>query len=601
LTAPVVTVDPASDSPLKIGTNMGWLTDETRKRNLADVEAEGELWRAIERPSPNFGFSNAAHWFRFMVFVPGEQPLARYLELPVPFIDSLQVFHRLGDSTLAQFQLGDALPFAERPVHHQNFVMPLSLQPGTNIFYVRIFTTGTVEASFRLWPHDRFVTESNRENLANGAVAGVLLVMVLYNLFVGLSLRDGNYLLYIGFVASYLLFYFSLTGYTYQYLWPEAMHWNSIAISTFIASTIVFTAWFATSFLRLASAMPKTHRLFQAMAAAGGVLLMATLVLPYAWTIRVGTALAMPVAIAALVVGYWRWAKGAQFARFFCLAWTALLIGIVVLNANKLGLIEANVWTNNASQIGVILQVLLLSFTLADRMNHDRVRRIRAQEAALTHERDARESSQALVRAIEEANRELEHRVTARTADLHQAMDQLQTANLKLTELSTTDALTQVRNRAFFDQALHTEISRASRTGSPLSLVMFDIDHFKKINDTYGHPAGDACLRAVADTAGQVARRRGDVVARYGGEEFAVVLIDIDLPHTLMLIEDLRARLQAQTVAFDGHTIRFTASFGVAHGHPKASTQGEHLLSVADKALYRAKHEGRNCVQHDGY
>lgn len=600
-TFPALTADAPADAPLLIGNAMGWLTDPTRQQNLADVEADTHRWRPIERPTPNFGFSDAAHWFRFQVVLPGEHAVERYLDLPVPFIDDLRVYHRAGGSPTRQFHIGDAKPFSERPVQHQNFVMPVILQPGTNVFYMRLASTGTIEASFRLWPHDAFVADSNRENMANGAVAGVLLVMVLYNLFVGFSLRDGNYLLYIGFVASYLLFYFSLTGYAYQYLWPQAVHWNSIAISSFIASTIAFTAWFTTAFLRLRASSPRMHLLLLAFGWAGSVLFAASLVLPYAWTIRIGTALAIPVAATALVAGYWRWASGAQFARFFCLAWTALLLGLVVLTANKMGWIEANVWTNNASQIGIILQVVLLSFTLADRMNHDRAKRIEAQETALAHERHARESSLALVRAVEESNRELENRVAARTADLHQTMEQLQTANHKLTELSTTDALTQIRNRAFFDQALRTEVNRAARHGTPLSLVLFDIDHFKKINDTYGHPAGDACLRVVASTASQSVRRAGDVLARYGGEEFAVVLVDMEVAQVLELVDHLRANMQAQTVVFDGQTIRFTASFGVAHGLPQPHTQGEHVLLLADKALYRAKHDGRNCVRHEAY
>lgn len=651
-TFPTLTVAPAAAEALSIGNNMGWLTDPTGKLSLSDVEADTQNWRAIDRPTPNFGFSNAAHWFRFQVDVPGHVTIQRYLELPVPFLDDLQVFHwargspadrpdtpsnpssGTGDAEKAdrvpalrlllerqfrlpspdlsqptvssepssatrvnQHLLGDTKPFHQRPLQHQNFVMPVTLQPGTNVFYMRLASTGTIEASLRLWPHEAFVADSNRENLANGAVAGVLLVMMIYNLFVGFSLRDGNYLLYIGFVASYLLFYFTLTGYSYQHLWPEAVHWNSIAISSFIASTIAFTSWFTTVFLRLRAFSPKLHRLMLLFGWAGCALFLASLFLPYALTIRVGTVLAIPVAATALVAGYWRWASGAQFARFFCLAWTALLLGFVILTANKMGWIEANVWTNNASQIGIILQVVLLSFTLADRMNHDRARRIEAQEAALAHERHARESSQALVRAIEESNRELENRVTARTADLNEAMSQLQAANHKLTELSTTDALTQVRNRAFFDEALRNEVSRASRHGSQLSLVMFDIDHFKKINDTYGHPAGDACLRAVANTARQSVRRAGDVLARYGGEEFAIVLADLDETHVLELIDHLRTSLQAQPVVFDGQTIRFTASFGVAHGTPQPDTQGEHILSLADQALYRAKHDGRNCVR----
>ncbi|TXH90804.1 MAG: GGDEF domain-containing protein [Rhodoferax sp.] len=596
---PTIALDTTTDSAVAIGSRMGVLVDPAGQLQLADVLERETQWAAITRPTPNFGFTKDAYWFRFQLDNPTQSPLDRYLELPVPFLDDVRLYQRVGEDTVAQFSLGDEKPFEQRVLRHQNFVMPVTLQPGNNMFYMRLASAGTVEASLRVWTPEGFLADSNNENLAQGAVAGVLMVMVVYNLFIFFSLRDGNYLLYIGFAASYLLFYFTLTGYSYQYLWPQAMRWNSFAISTFIASTIVFTCWFAISFLRLASFSRLAYVLLRAMGVAGAVLLVATFFLPYSWTIRLGTALTMPVALTTLVVGYWRWFTGARFARFFCLAWTAVLLGLLVLNANKLGLIAANVWTNNASQIGVILQIVLLSFTLADRMNHDRARRIAAQDAALQHERKARASSLALVQATEAANRELESRVQARTADLNEAMGQLQQANAQLQLLSTTDALTQVRNRAYFDNAWNTEVRRAARSQSAVTLVLFDIDHFKKINDTYGHPAGDACLRAVAATARAQLGRSTDVLARYGGEEFVVVLVDTPLPQALALTESLRASIEAQTVEFEDKSIRFTASFGLAHGTPQAETTAAGILALADKALYQAKRDGRNCIRHE--
>jgi diguanylate cyclase len=578
---------------------MDVLVDPGHQFTLNDVLRPDTRWTIITRPTPNFGFTSDAYWFRFQIENDTSAPLERLLELPVPFVDDLQLFHLVGDKTVVQFALGDEKPFAQRVVRHQNFVMPLTLQPGTNAIYARLASAGTIEAGFRLWERNEFLADSNNNNLAQGAVAGVLLVMIAYNLFIFFSTGDRNYLLYIGFVASYLLFYFTLTGYSYQYLWPDAMYWNSFAISTFIASTMAFTCWFAISFLRIAAFSRRSYQLLNVLAWASVALFVGTFFMPYSWAVRIGTAMTMPVAATALIVGYWRWFSGARFARFYCLAWTSVLLGLVILNANKLGFISANVWTNNASQIGVILQIVLLSFTLADRINHDRSMRIAAQEAALQHEREARASSLALVRATEEANRILETRVQARTSDLHEAMGQLREANAKLQQLSTTDALTQVRNRAYFDTAWHTEVRRASRTLTPVTLVMFDIDHFKKINDTYGHPAGDACLRKVAATVGAQIGRAGDVLARYGGEEFAVILIDTGLAQALSLTETLRAQVEAQVVEFEGQIIRLTASFGLAHGVPQANTSAESILALADKALYRAKHEGRNCVRHE--
>ena len=122
----------------------------------------------------------------------------------------------------------------------------------------------------------------------------------------------------------------------------------------------------------------------------------------------------------------------------------------MVLAAGKFGVVPSNFWTENAGQIGILGLVVLLSFTLVDRINHDRSGRVKAQALALEHERSARASQEALVRAKEEANRKLEQRVEQRTTDLNATLEQLQEANAQLQRLSMTDGLTQIGNRASF-------------------------------------------------------------------------------------------------------------------------------------------------------
>jgi diguanylate cyclase len=278
-------------------------------------------------------------------------------------------------------------------------------------------------------------------------------------------------------------------------------------------------------------------------------------------------------------------------------AWTAILIGLAVLNASKLGWIPLNVWTENASQIGIVMLVVLLSFTLADQINNDRTLRLNAQAVALGHERKARASQQALIQATESANRELEQRVESRTTDLNATLEQLRIANERLQLLSTTDGLTQIGNRAFFDTALDNELRRAERQQRPLSLILFDIDHFKRINDTHGHLAGDACLRTLADLLRPRIHRAGDILARYGGEEFVIALMDTDLAQSLALAEEFRAAIAALEVIFDGTRLCFTASFGVVSAVPHPQLTAQMLLAAADRALYEAKGAGRNCVR----
>ena len=169
-------------------------------------------------------------------------------------------------------------------------------------------------------------------------------------------------------------------------------------------------------------------------------------------------------------------------------------------------------------------------------------------------------------------------------------------ANLQLERLSLTDPLTDIANRRSFEQRLDEEWSRASREELPMSLVMIDIDHFKLYNDTFGHPGGDECLRIVAATLTQHARRPWDMPARLGGEEFAVLLPNTECDGAATVAEGLRACIEQLNLPHPGSASHIvTISVGVATVYPfQANQTPKKLIEAADAALYTAKTTGRN-------
>ncbi|MDZ7920604.1 diguanylate cyclase [Rhodoferax sp.] len=594
---PLISLSDATPHRVELGHHLAYLEDPGRKLSLDQASSRLQTWAVIDRTSPNFGFTDKAYWFRFALDNRSGKSMQRLLELPRAFIDDVRLFQLQDGQLVTKYALGDEQPFAQRVVQHQNLVMPLTLTPGIHQIYLRMASSGTIEAPLRLWEPAAFQAAAAQEHLLAGAVLGMLVVMIIYNLFIYASTRDINYLYYIAFVASYLLFWSTLWGYTFAYVWPNEIRWNSIAVPVFIASACVAAALFADSFLKLRRFSRTAHFGVLGLAGISALLLVGAFVLPYPLIIRATSAMILVVSVVALGCGYWRWWAGARFARFYCLSWTSVFVGVSVLTIGKFGLLPSNFWTDNASQIGVLLLVLLLSFTLADRINTDRSLRINAQAVALAHAQKARASQKALIESTAQANRELESRVQERTTELHEALEKLQTVNAQLQRLSNTDSLTQVGNRAYFDEMLQTEHKRASRLKQPLALLLFDIDHFKSINDTWGHPAGDACLRYLADFLRSKVLRAGDVLARYGGEEFVVLLINSTLGDALDVAEDLRAEIATLEIPIEGRHLRITASFGVASAIPASMTSAATLVADADKALYEAKHHGRNCVR----
>ncbi|HUP08121.1 MAG TPA: diguanylate cyclase [Caldimonas sp.] len=172
---------------------------------------------------------------------------------------------------------------------------------------------------------------------------------------------------------------------------------------------------------------------------------------------------------------------------------------------------------------------------------------------------------------------------------------ELQRLNERLTQLSTTDGLTEVGNRRLFDQTLNAEWARAARKRHPVALLMIDIDHFKDYNDHYGHPAGDECLRTIARLISETVKREGELVARYGGEEFALLLPGADLEAARIVAERcLKAVLDARLEHAASPTSPWvTMSIGVASAVAGVGIQPAVLVDAADAALYRAKRSGR--------
>ena len=171
---------------------------------------------------------------------------------------------------------------------------------------------------------------------------------------------------------------------------------------------------------------------------------------------------------------------------------------------------------------------------------------------------------------------------------------ELELANAKLEQLSRVDRLTNLYNRGFWEESFAKEFKRQQRSHNKTSLLMFDIDHFKKVNDLYGHQGGDACLCFVSDTLREVLRE-SDIAGRYGGEEFAVTLVDTDVEGAKIFAERLRQTIEKALIHYEESEIKLTISIGIAEFNGQFSRY-EQWIEATDKALYRSKEAGRNTI-----
>lgn len=172
-----------------------------------------------------------------------------------------------------------------------------------------------------------------------------------------------------------------------------------------------------------------------------------------------------------------------------------------------------------------------------------------------------------------------------------------------LEKLASLDGLTEIPNRRAFDNALERQFNQSQRTGTPLSLLIIDIDNFKQFNDQYGHPMGDECLRRVASALSELTHRPEDLVARLGGEEFAILLPNTDNVGATLRAEQYRSVVENLKIQHESNhpTSYVTISVGAGTVTPKSSDHPTELLKAADKALYRAKNQGRNQVRSENW
>lgn len=188
----------------------------------------------------------------------------------------------------------------------------------------------------------------------------------------------------------------------------------------------------------------------------------------------------------------------------------------------------------------------------------------------------------------------LEDRVQERTLELNITLQELESVNQELERKNVLDELTGLHNRRFYDQKILAEYRRSRRNLTALSIVVIDIDHFKAVNDNFGHLAGDQCITWVAALIKQSLKRAADIAFRYGGEEFCLILPNTDGDGAFLLADKLRLKINEQSCQIENNDITLSISCGIFTYRQELNIGPEQIFSYADKALYEAKNQGRN-------
>ena len=538
-------------------------------------DLQGDDWQALAADEQlNLGIVEHPVWLKYTVSR-GNTPAV--LVIPYALLNTVDFYWVKDGRVISEHHTGDLRAFDSRPVPHRYFVFPVPDDHATVTALIRVQTTGALQVPVEVHSAEAFLDKDQWVFAWLLVFTGIMVALALYNTFLFLLVRQCAYFWYVISVVATALVQINFHGLNFQFLWRGFPALNEVAMVILIALNIVGSVVFTDVFLRVYEHSRFASRLLRTLAALAGLMIIAGVFMPYHTGVLVVMLLTYIATFSAWVIGLVLWRRGEVLARFYVFAWTPLLLGHVVISSSKAGILPSHPVFDYAPQVGATLEVILLSFALAYRINIERRRRLQAQDEVLHAQR--------------EANQMLEERVHERTRELA-------SANAQLKAMSFTDGLTGIANRRHFDDRLAEEWRASSRHQHPLGLLLMDIDHFKDVNDTYGHQAGDDCLKALADLVMGQIHRSTDMVARYGGEEFALLLPATDHDGARAVAERIRKTLAEKDLKVTGQSepIRISVSIGVVAEQATGNAGAEDMLARADKALYAAKNSGRNRV-----
>lgn len=524
------------------------------------------------------GLRSGAVWSHFYLHNTTDKAITLQLEYVDHQLITLQAFKSEPQSEEGYVQIANlamSSPFSERPIPHNRFVFDTTLAAGqTSEYFVKFASDdkGFVFPNLRIWAPKNLMQTHTQESLLVGFLFGGLFLMSVITFIVGIITREAFFFADSADSFFKIISWATIFGYTHQFVLTEHFHWSYMSISGAIS---LFCAYlFARIFLQTRKFTPNLDYLLLFMMGNAAFLLICALLKITSLAVMSIT-LAMLMFPLVLVIAIRRYLQGSKEAGVFAFGWSFLIVGFVFQALRDLGFVEHNMLNYYWPFIAVNTEMVVILVAMGLRL-----RLLRRQKIA---------AEQKYTIQLEHSKSELEIQVKQRTREL-----ELQKSLAE--KEASTDPLTSTHNRRSFFAEGGKLLEKSKLQKLTLSLLMFDIDHFKKINDTYGHQVGDEALRRFAQTISK-SIRAGDIFGRLGGEEFSLLMC-ASKEDSLQMAERLRNDICKLSIDSTKGPIHFTTSVGVAHLGNESLL--EELLLQADKALYAAKHEGRNKVIESG-
>lgn len=358
-----------SQSVYSIGKGVLFLEDKEGSYSVDDLSEMESQFQGTQEEELNFGFSSSVYWFKIPIEVLSENSSKQWwLDIDYTLLEDIHVYQDIGGELHLILNTGNRKSFEHRPIKWRSYSTILDTSSASTL-YVRVQTQSSMQVPMKIYSSDAIVSAKQAETLFSGFFYGVILLIIFYNAFLFFVWSDKNYLYYILFITSFLLWQLNVDGFAHQYLWPEVQWLREKGVLIFVGLTVFNALLFTRSFLRLSEYAKGLNKVLVFLQVFMSVLILGSFVLSYTVVIQILAWVIVAIPFILLYAGAVALKHKYKYARFYIVGWSIFLGATIIFTLNKLGLIGGYEHIKYFQQIGSIAEVIFFSLALAERIN----------------------------------------------------------------------------------------------------------------------------------------------------------------------------------------------------------------------------------------
>jgi diguanylate cyclase (GGDEF)-like protein len=569
------------------------LLDEAKPKTINEISnLTANEWQEIYLSNGDLLIMPGENWFVFKLVNKSKEVKQVYLDM------ANQV--RMNDIELfAHYEHNNIEKKVMTLQRSNNRSVDITIAPHSQvIMYLTITSSTHLRSSVKIYSIDKYIEASNILQFQQGIVIGGLFCLSIAFMLLFFATAHKAIVVLFGYFLSNTLMLSAMLGFNLHYFFPSFSGLVGVELPFLSAISAILLLAFTIQLFNLKN---KFNNIYKIIKFSVWVLILyvpMSIQLSVADNVSISMAIYVLVEFSLIILGIYLYKHNLRLALLFSFVMMIQLIfvSIVIFSVNWF---DMGFVSHRSIFYGVLfwLSCLLVIFILSRQYRYQLIDKQSAQREALISARTTEKTQKELLKLQFQSQEELENRVQERTLELNIALQELEEVNQELEQKNTLDELTGLFNRRFYDQKIIAEYRRSKRNLTPLSLIIIDIDHFKEVNDTHGHLAGDYCIKWLSEHIQQNLKRSSDMAFRYGGEEFCLILPDTDAKGAVGFSESLRKSIEKQACLYKETSIPLTISCGTFTYVQQDDVMPEQIFSGADKALYQAKHNGRNQTQ----